>query len=256
VDNNSTLIEIKPNRYTKIISGIMLCFVLVFSGINTELFGQEKLFSISFGGGNGFMPLKDVIRFTDWASPDIDDACRSYQFFRKEDYGKFGYLKVAYHIDKTWGTSILFETINISAKGKSTHISIAGIAGTADEDWDFTTVPISVLYEFFIRGRDNRFSPVFGIGPSLYISKMVRKDVFTSSNSENKSFSEIKETQIGYGLLLFFELQSSINDRFILHSRFQVRLAKGMHINDKQAFNSYDVDFTGVDFTLGFGWRF
>ncbi|MCH8286190.1 hypothetical protein IIB79_06625 [candidate division KSB1 bacterium] len=84
---------------------------------------------------------------------------------------------------------------------------------------------------------------------------MVRKDVFTSAFSGMKSFSEIKETQIGYGLLLFFELQSSYN-RFFVNSRFQARLAEGMNINDRQTWHAYDVDFTGVDFTFGFGWRF
>ncbi|MCH7782059.1 hypothetical protein IID62_03245 [candidate division KSB1 bacterium] len=234
---------------------LVTCCLIHFELANNAAFAQEKPFSISFGGGAGSVPLNDVIKFTEIAHTVVADGGRFYDFFEKEDHGKFGFLKIAYHIDNTWGTSLLFETVNISAQGKSTHGGFGGPIRTADEDWEFTSVPISILYEFFFRGRDNRFSPVFGIGPSLYISRLVKKDVLTSIDTGMKSKSEFKETQIGYGLLLFIDLQSSFN-RFFVNSRFQARLAEGMRIQDKQTHNSYDVDFTGVDFTFGFGWRF
>ena len=41
-----------------------------------------------------------------------------------------------------------------------------------------------------------------------------------------------------------------------MNSRFQGRLAEEMPIQDKNAHIGYAVDFTGIDFTFGFGWRF
>jgi len=235
---------------------IAALFIVTLGSLINTARAQEKPFSISFGGGAGSVPLNDVIRFTDNANEFIADAGRSYNFFNKADVGKFGFVKIAYHINNNWGTSLLFETINITAKGRSTHISFAGIAGTADEEWDFTSFPISVFFEFFFLGRDTRFSPAIGIGPSLNMSRMVRKDVFTSSFTGAISNTKFKDTQIGYGVLLFLEMQSSFYNRFFINSRFQARLAEGMHVIDEQAFNSYDVDFSGVNLTLGFGWRF
>lgn len=239
----------------KLMTVATLC-VATLGLLSNVTLAQNKPFSISFGGGAGSVPLNDVIRFTDKANEFISDAGRNYQFFKKEDHGKFGYVKIAYPNENIWGTALLVETINISARGKSNHISYGDSPGSADEVWEFTAVPISVLFEYFFNGRDNRFSPVLGIGPSLYISRVVRKDVFSSATSNEVSFSEVKNTLFGYGVQLYFELQKPINNRFFVNSRFQARLAEGMHVNDEQAFNSYDVDFTGVDYTLGFGWRF
>jgi hypothetical protein len=58
----------------------------------------------------------------------------------------------------------------------------------------------------------------------------------------------------GYGLHAYLGVQAKLTEHLFMVSRLRGRYADGMAFTDKKG--EIKVDFTGVDFTLGLGWRF
>ncbi|MFC1554938.1 outer membrane beta-barrel protein, partial [candidate division KSB1 bacterium] len=241
-----------------LLNGMLGTFLIVLMStlVSTEVFAQNKPFSISFGGGFGDLPLSDVIDFTKSAGLQISDGGRRYVSFDKDDHGRNIDLKIVYRINELTNVALHTGRISIRASGVTNHIWFGGISATVDEDWKFSAIPVGVSYEIVFADRNSRFLPVVGVGPSFYISRMTRIDrpVTIFQNGFSSEGDEIN--RVGYGIQVYFELQSSINSSLYVNSRLRGRYTQGMENNDLQVLEKYNIDFSGIDFTLGFGWRF
>ncbi|MFC1557046.1 outer membrane beta-barrel protein [candidate division KSB1 bacterium] len=237
-----------------IATGMFCTFMFVL--VSTTVFAQNNPFSVSFSGGPAYLPLSDVVDFTQAAGRHISDAGRRYISFEKDDPGSTIDIKIAYRINNWSNIALHAERISIGAKGVSNHFWIGGILASVSEEWKFSAFPVGVSYELVLADRNSRFLPVAGIGTSLYISRMTRTDKCIGVCPQGFVLEGDKDNQAGYGVQVYFELQSSLNSTLYVNSRLRGRIAHGLTNTDFHVMEEYDVDFTGIDFTLGFGWRF
>lgn len=226
-----------------------LCIGLVLWWGADGLAQLDKI-SISLSGGAGYLPLND---WEDFATSI------SSSHFEKDKFGTYSELRVAYHLAGKHAIALNVESINISA---SAHIANAltgpfgdtsGYASSVIE-WDFSAVPIGLSYEFRPTGSEESVTPFLGAGASYFFSKLEFKSYFLHDGRFADLSSEGTRDGEGYGLHLYVGVQSEVTKHFFIISRLRGRYSDGMAFTDEE--EDVKVEFTGFDFTLGFGWRF
>ncbi|GAG36979.1 unnamed protein product, partial [marine sediment metagenome] len=118
---------------------------------------------------------------------------------------------------------------------------------------DFVSIPIGLSYEFFINGMDKKISYILGVGLSYYISSKKSHLVNIKNPLGNPDQKRSRDGR-GYGFHVYLSMQYDFHQNYYFESRLCARYADGMYFTDKPG--DIDVDFTGVDITLGLGWRF
>ncbi len=227
---------------------IWLCLG-VFLLSTQESLAQFSRISVRGSTGAGYLPLKDWENF----SGDIQLS-----HFTKDRFGSYWGLDIDYRITENHIIALTVEDIKTSASlfGVAVFTTIYDTIGYASYviDWNFKATPLGISYEFYPTGLRRKISPFLGIGISYFISE-VKATFFEIHNSLfEKQTQEGTRDGKGYGFHAYIGLQSQIMQQLYLVSRLRGRYANGMGLTDKEG--DIKVEFTGIDFTFGVGWRF
>jgi len=169
----------------------------------------------------------------------------------KEDVGRYFDLKIVYNWNEHKGVAFNIEHIGISATGSTEiHRVDIGNTSTCAKSWEFTIIPVVFSLEYYIIGRDKKLSPVIGIGYSVYFGKIALKETHLEQNLVKK----YKYSKLGPGIHVYIGILYNIRNTIFIESRLKAR--KTVEIPYGFRFSYSNIEFTGVDFTLGVGWRF
>lgn len=228
---------------------VCLCISTVLCWAQKSLAQLDRI-SVSVNGGAGYVSLEEWEDFYSSISSG---------HFEKDKFGSFLEFRVAYHPADRHAIALNVENIKTSATlcGAMALIDpgshTTGYACYVDE-WDFSAIPIGLSYEFYPKGFEGKVSPFFGVGMSYFFSQAEAKSYFLNNGVFGDLSSEYIREGEGFGVHLYAGVQSRLNEHVFILSRLRGRYADGMAFTDKKG--EIKVDFTGVDFTLGLGWRF
>lgn len=211
---------------------------------------QPKSISVSLSGGAGYLPLADWEDF----STSISSS-----HFKKDRLGSYLDLRAVYHLNNRHAIALHVEDIRTSASLYHA-MALTGPAGDTSgyacsvNSWDFSAIPVGVSYEFYLVRSDESTSLFLGAGLSYFFSKVEYKSWFLHDGLFGDLGSEGTRDGDGYGVHAYAGVQCQLTDHILFVSRVRSRYADGMAFTDKN--DDVKVEFTGVDFTLGLGWRF
>jgi outer membrane protein W len=215
-----------------------------------ESLAQFDRISVSVSGGAGHLPLKE---WEDFATSNSSDH------FDRDRFGSYLDFRIAYYLTEK-------HVIALNVEDLKTFASVCGVmtltGPTGDtlgyacslHEWDFSAIPIGLSYEFHPTGSEEKVSPFLGVGASYFFSKVKGKSWFLHDGRFENLSSGVTRDGEGCGLHLYVGVQSKLTKHLLIFSRLRGRYADGMAFTDKKG--DIKVEFTGVDFTLGLGWRF
>lgn len=211
---------------------------------------QLSRISVSVSGGAGYVSLEDWTDF--WSSI-------SSSHYQKDNLGTFLESRLVYHFTDRHALALNVE--NIRAEASLYYImSMWMYPGGEDtlfiaclKEWDFSAVPVGLSYEYYPKGRGEKVSPFLGAGASYFFSRVETKGSYLQKERFGPTSHRTRKGE-GFGVHLYIGLQSEITEHLFITSRFRGRYSDGMAFTDEEG--DVKVEFTGVDFTLGLGWRF
>jgi len=215
-----------------------------------ESLAQFDRISVSVSGGAGYLPLKD---WKDFATSI------SSSHFDKDEFSSYLDFRVVYYLTDKHAIALNVEDINTSAS-LCGAMALTGATGDTTgytsfvDEWDFSAIPIGLSYEFYPKGSEEKVTPFFGIGASYFFSEVKAKSWFLHDGLFGNLSSESTRDGEGYGVHAYVGVQSQLTEHLLIVSRVRGRYSDGMAFTDKKG--AIKVEFTGVDFTLGLGWRF
>jgi len=230
---------------------ILVCFCLgLVLCCARESMAKAHEFSVSVSGGAGYLPLRDWEDF----STSISSS-----HFEKDKFGSYVDLRAVYHLTDKHAVALNVENINTSA---SLYHAMALTGPTGDTsgyassvvEWDFSAIPVGLSYEFYPMRSDESASPFLGVGVSYFFSELEYKSWFLHDGFFGDLGSKGTRDGEGYGVHAYVGVQSQLTEQLLVVSRLRCRYADGMAFTDEE--RDVKVEFTGVDFTLGLGWRF
>jgi outer membrane protein W len=238
-----------PARLIGRIILVLLCAGLVLCCAQ-ESTAQLNRISVSISGGAGYLPLKD---WEDFATSI------SSSHFEKDKFGSYLDLRAVYHLTDRHAVALNVESINTSA---SLYHAMALTGPTGDTSgyassvikWDFSAIPVGLSYEFHPMRSDESTSPFLGFGVSYFFSEVEYKSWFLHDGFFGDLGSKGARDGEGYGVHAYAGVQCQLTEQLLVVSRLRGRYADGMGFTDEEG--AVKVEFTGVDFTLGLGWRF
>lgn len=236
-------------RLGKIIVLTCLCAIMVFFFSNLSQ-AQIDRFSFTLSGGAGYVSLNDWGDF--WSRSSMSH-------YEKDKFGQFLESRISYHLTDKHAIALNVENIKTSAD-LYMAMTITDPFGEIREyacyvfEWEFTTTPIGLSYEFFPLGHEEKVAPFFGGGASYFFSKVEGKSHSLHDSRIESYDSENSRDGDGYGLHVYAGIQSRIANNLLFISRLRGRFADGMAFTDPKP--AAKVEFTGFDFTIGWGWSF
>lgn len=261
---------------------ICLCLGMVLFGAHPVQSEANKI-SFSVSGGAGYLPLDDWKDFFSGSSSTkrgnsplvVENSYPVTPFarFEKDQLGTYLDFRIAYHLTDKHTIAINIENIKKSARLKDVdlYLNYYSRSGPPDTgsafpyviDWDFESIPVGLSYEYYPNSIKAKLSPFIGMGVSYFFSEVNSKlnylgkspyqDVlYMPGYYENPQKSHRDGS--GYGLQIYAGLEYHLNQHLSTIFRLRARYADGMAFTDKPG--AIKVEFTGVDFTLGLGWRF
>lgn len=206
--------------------------------------------SVSVSGGAGYVSLEDWEDF--WST--IGNSK-----YEKDKLGTFLESRVVYHLSSKHALALNVENIRTEAAlyyvmsmwiypGGEDTLFIACL-----KEWCFSAVPAGLSYEYYPKGSEKKVSPFFGVGVSYFFSEVEAKGSYLQKERFGPTSRRTRKGE-GYGLHLYVGVQSKLAKHLLIFSRVRGRYADGMAFTDKKG--AIKVEFTGVDFTMGLGWRF
>jgi hypothetical protein len=236
-------------RLRKSIVLTCLCTIMILFFSNSSQ-AQLDRFSFTLSGGAGYVSLND------WG-----DLCSrvSMSHYEKDKLGTFLESRIAYHLTDKHAIALNVENIKTSAILYGAMILTGPWSEPEDhacyvDEWDFSATPVGLSYEFFPLGCEEKVSPFLGAGASYFFSKVEAKCYFLHNGRFEGLDSESSRDGDGYGLHVYAGIQSRIANNLLFISRLRGRFADGMAFTDNKA--AAQVEFTGFDFTIGWGWSF
>ncbi len=203
--------------------------------------------------------------------------------FERNKLGVCSDIRLTYHLTRKHALSLEVGFIGTSASvyqfrpvaTTMDHHTRHGI-GEAPEftdsvlavyEWDFEAIPVGLSYEFYPRSTGGKLSPFVGIGGSFFFSRVRYKrdaayepdpypGLHLGLNEEPMTPPNKRDDRVGngYGLHMYAGAQYRLTQRLLALFRLRGRYADGMAFTDEE--HDVKVEFTGVDLTLGLGWRF
>jgi hypothetical protein len=228
---------------------ICLCVTVVMCRAQESLAQFDRI-SFSFAGGAGYVSLDDWKDFFSGVSSS---------HFEKDRLGTYSEFRAAYHLACNHAIALNIENISASASLYEAnaltdpHGELTGYASSVVE-WDFSATPIGLSYEFCPNGCEEKVIPFLGIGASYFFTKVDHKSYFLHDGFFGNLSSEGTRDGEGYGLHVYAGVQCKLTRHLLILSRLRARYADGMALTDKKG--AVKVEFTGFDFTIGWGWRF
>ena len=238
-----------PNRATGRMILVCFCLGLVLCCVQESMAQLDRI-SVSVSGGAGYVSLEDWTDF--WSSI-------THGHYEKDKLGIFLESRVVYHFTDKHAVALNVESINTSA---SLYHAMALTGPTGDTsgyassvvEWDFSAIPVGLSYEFYPMRSDESTSPFFGLGVSYFFSELEYKSWFLHPGFFGDLGSEGTRDGEGYGVHAYVGVQCQLTEQLLVVSRLRGRYSDGMAFTDKE--RAIKVEFTGVDFTIGLGWRF
>ena len=227
---------------------IGLCIGVVLCWVQPSLAQFDRV-SVTVSGGAGYLPLKD---WKDFAA----DILPSY--YDQDKFGSYLDFRLSYNFTNKHSIVLNVEDIKTFASLSSVEILTNELGDTTGfgfsvTEWEFSAIPIGLSYEFHPMRSEEKVSPFIGAGASYFFSE-VRGKLFHLYNSPFKNTLKGTRDGKGYGVHVYVGVQSQLTEHLIVVSRLRGQYADGMAFTDKKG--DIKVEFTGVDFTLGLGWRF
>ena len=230
---------------------VLICFCLAM-----VLFGghavQSEAYKISFSvsGEAGYLPLDD------WKGTFRDYPSGR---FWEDKFGSYLDFHASYFLTDKHALALDVEHIAVSASLYDVSIrtnEVGHFVGYFQTflEWDFSSTPVGFSYEFYPKGRESKVSPFFGGGFAYFFSQVRGQTFIYLDQITENPIQKNTRTGEGYGLHAYVGIESKLTDHWVVLSRVRGRYADGMAFTDKPG--DIKVEFTGVDFTLGLGWRF
>jgi outer membrane protein W len=221
------------------------CVVLPVAGARA----QSGDWSLAGYVGAGYLPMKD---WEDFASGGERSN------YHQDRLGLYLELNGAYyfgerhavvlgveHITKT--SSLSTAVIETDSQGQE-----IGIMGAIATTWDFSTIPIDLSYEYHHSGRDVQADPFVGAGVGYYFSKLEADQKILADDTGMLTDESGTRDGNGFGVHLYVGIAAKLSDSLDLVTRLRGRYADGMYFSDEPG--DVDVDFHGIDLTVGVRW--
>lgn len=209
---------------------------------------EAQKVSIGANAGSGQVPL------TDWADFFGGVQYSHYESDRLALYWElFSRLAIADH-----------HIVKLSVERITTSSSLAAVSvfspgpgsATSTTEWDFSTVPVSLTYEFHLLGFDATSTPYLGAGAAVYFSAVetVTRTLYSPDDRVDLLPDSATRDGEGYGFHGYVGQRTRITDKLSLSAQIRGRWADGMGFSEDP--EDIDVDFTGIDLTVGLEWMF
>ena len=228
---------------------VCLCVGMVLFWSQGSLAQLDRI-SISVSGGGGYVSLEDWADF--WSS-------KTHSHYEKDNLGTFLESRVVYRFTNKHALALNVENIRTEASWYYV-MSMWTYPGGQDtlfiaclKEWHFSAVPVGLSYEFHPKGRGEKVAPFFGVGASYFFSEVKAKGSYLQKERFGPTSKRTRKGE-GYGLHLYVGVQSEVTEHLFIVSRLRGRYSDGMAFTDKKG--DIKVEFTGVDFTVGLGWKF
>jgi outer membrane protein W len=228
---------------------ICLCLGMVLFAAHPVQSESNKI-SFSVSGGAGYLPLDD------WKDVFSNDTS---SHFQEDKFGSYLDFRASYFLTNKHAVALDVEHIAVSASLYDVLIQtnefghFVGYFQTFFE-WDFSAMPVGFSYEFYPKGREGKVSPFFGGGLTYFFSQVHGQTFLYLDQITENPIQKSTRSGEGYGMHAYVGIESKLTDHWVILTRLRGRYADGMAFSDKPG--AIKVEFTGVDFTLGLGWRF
>jgi len=195
--------------------------------------------------GAGWLPMNDWEDvFASGGSYDADEAGLYGELFATLQVRPRHALRVS--VERIATSASLVSGVEFGA-GPSTAVVLA--------DWDFSTIPVCVSYEYTLRRSPGGARSIVAGGGGLYFSKVEADLVEVFNPDPNVSFGETGVRDgTGYGFHAYFRQTAPVSDRLSLTGMLRGRWADGMAFDDSDG--DIAVEFSGVDLSVGVQWAF
>jgi hypothetical protein len=122
-----------------------------------------------------------------------------------------------------------------------------GGTGAYTVEWDFETFPVCASYELTLRGAGPGVLTTLGVGAGYYMSEVKSSTIgFINPTSDTRHGD-------GYGFHGYLRQTALIAEHLSLSGMIRGRWADGMAFDDNEG--DIQVEFSGVDVSLGLEWR-
>ena len=232
----------------QIVCGCLLVGTTLFCSSQSQ--AQFNRLSFTLSGGAGYVSLDD------WGDSFSKVSLSHYE---KDKFGQFLESRIAYHLTDKYAVAFSLEKINTCASLFLTDVftsefgDTVGVASHVIE-WDFLAVPVGLSFEFYPKSSEDRVAPFLGAGLSYLLSDVEAEYRYVYSERFSSVGGRGSRDGVGYGIHLYVGVQSKLTDHFLIFSRLRGRYADGMAFSEEEG--DVKVEFTGFDFTMGWGWRF
>lgn len=142
--------------------------------------------------------------------------------------------------------------VRTSARGTFVSVFIPPPgASTFTTEWDFTGIPISVAYEFGVRGGAGATTTFLGAGTSLYHSRVNGRQrvLYPPDLAAFVGQPSIARDGWGYGFHGYLGQRAAITRRLSLTATVRASWSDGMGFTDDEG--GIAVRFSGADVTVG-----
>jgi hypothetical protein len=211
--------------------------------------GPPGRWSVSGYVGAGYLPMDDADEFFSnvaWSDFSID---------RLALYGELG---GAYHVTDKHAIALSIECITTTASLAGTVVAMnesgeqQGVMAVIWSELGYRTVPINLNYEFHPWGRTGQADVFFGAGVGYYLSEMTGTTEILYDETEFLNDQRVGRDGEGFGVHVCAAVAAKLNRSLSLVTRVRGRYADGMYFTDDP--DAIDVDFHGVDVSLGVRW--
>jgi hypothetical protein len=119
-------------------------------------------------------------------------------------------------------------------------------------DQSFDTVPISLGYEFVLRGSERGASTLAGVGVGYYMTELEGEEVTYSDDPLLVGSLHHSREGDGYGFHGYLRQTAPVSNRLSLSGMLRGRWVDAMAFDDD---GDIPVDFTDFDFAVGLEWQ-
>jgi outer membrane protein W len=214
----------------------------------TDGHSQSSNWSIASYVGGGYLPMKDSKDFL--SSPGSQ--------YEPDQLGLYLEFTGAYHVGDRHAVVLGVEYVKTAAAWSGAIVArdsqgrTTGLQASVAMTYGYTTIPIDLSYEFHLRGTSEAADPFVGAGMGYYISSLDADVAVLADNSGLLEGSGGTRNGSGYGVHMYVGMAARLSETLDLVTRLRGRYADGMYFSDRP--ESIDVDFHGLDLTVGVRW--
>ncbi len=220
----------------------LLCLIVLFGlGVAASGWADSGDFTLAASMGGAYLPMGEWKEFVGGTGHYHTDALgQTWEVALRHQLSRR--LLMALSVGGVTTSATLTDIMYLTYDSTAFHIA-----------WDFEGHPIGLSVEFYPLGTEAAALASFGLGCSYYFSELDgRLDIIPDMGLPETPSGAHREGS-GYGVHAYVSAEARISRALVVISRLRVQYADGMAFTQRKG--SVPVRFSGVDLSVGLGWR-